>query len=465
MKLYSLVPSAVLLAAAAAFGILHATTVSPGGLVKGSLPAVYYIGEDGKRYVFPNDKVYFSWYADFSAVNSISDADLAKYQIGGNATYRPGVKLVKIQSDPKVYAVDAGGRLRWVKTEAAAVALFGGNWNKQIDDISDSFFVNYKSGTDIASASDFNPTAVKNAASSISADKQLSSVPTNENVNANVNANVNTNANVPVSEAACSPACALGDACVVNSCKAVPGPSPIKVTTFIIDKADVCFIGDACTTGACCSIGGTKFADNGNLKAVRPIDKYLYADKQQLCGHSTVTAMDRDAINQDLNNFSNTVASATNNRVSVGVGTTRLTGEFTMSRVPGGCDWWIAPNDLRDRLIGQVDNTTDAVFVIGAKTFDFGDVSALSSHTVDQSEGLAGAGYSYINKEWPLQSGNPVGYSVYNAALAAQMNSAVDFGVTKADAAYVGNHCRDGRRDFDETGTDCGGVGCNACYY
>ncbi len=121
-----------------------------GTLIKGSLPAVYYCGSDGKRYVFVNEKAYFSWYADFSTVLTISDADLALITIGGNVTYRPGSKMIKILSDPKVYAVSRGGILRWVTTEAIAARLYGVNWNKQIDDVPDSFFVNYTLGEPIA---------------------------------------------------------------------------------------------------------------------------------------------------------------------------------------------------------------------------------------------------------------------------------------------------------------------------
>src|SRR6266576_2699138 len=80
-----------------------------GTLIKGSLAAVYYCGADMKRYVFTNDKNYWTWYPDFSGVMNISDSDLASVQIGGNVTYRPGVKMVKIQSDPKVYALSHGG--------------------------------------------------------------------------------------------------------------------------------------------------------------------------------------------------------------------------------------------------------------------------------------------------------------------------------------------------------------------
>jgi hypothetical protein len=153
--------------------VASAATPVAGSLVKGSMSAVYYIGSDNKRYVFTNDKAYKTWYADFSTVQVISDTDLAAITIGGNVTYKPGVKMIKIQSDPKVYAVAHGGVLRWVSTEAAAVALYGSNWNTKIDDISDAFFTNYTVGMPIVSASDFTIANEQNVSPTINADKGL----------------------------------------------------------------------------------------------------------------------------------------------------------------------------------------------------------------------------------------------------------------------------------------------------
>ncbi len=149
--------------------------VQAGDLIRGeSFPAVYYYGRDGFRYVFPNDRTYFTWYSNFDSVKYISDADLAKIQIGGNVTYKPGVKMIKINTDPKTYAVDAGGTLRWVTTEAAAVALYGSNWNQQIDDVPDAFFPNYRlSDEHITSAGDFNRASVSAAATDVNRDKNL----------------------------------------------------------------------------------------------------------------------------------------------------------------------------------------------------------------------------------------------------------------------------------------------------
>jgi hypothetical protein len=123
-----------------------------GSLIKASGDSVYFCGKDGKRYVFVNEKAFLTWYPDFSTVITISDAVLAQIPLGGNITYKPGVRMVKITTDPKVYAVARGGILRWVTTEAVAEALYGSDWNQKIDDVSDAFFVNYLIGDPITEA-------------------------------------------------------------------------------------------------------------------------------------------------------------------------------------------------------------------------------------------------------------------------------------------------------------------------
>lgn len=123
------------------------TTAEAFDLIRGTtFSSVYYMAPDGLRYVFPNEKTYFTWYADFSTVKTISDAELADIQMGGNVTYRPGSKMVKIDSDPKTYMVTQGGTLRWVPSEEMADALYGSSWQSKIDDIPDGFFGNYVIG-------------------------------------------------------------------------------------------------------------------------------------------------------------------------------------------------------------------------------------------------------------------------------------------------------------------------------
>lgn len=127
---------------------------SGGDLIKmNGLSSVYYLGADGKRYVFPNEQTYFSWYNDFSGVVTIPQSELESYPLGANVTVRPGTKLVKITTNPKVYAAESNGILRWVQDEVIAKALWGDNWAKRVVDVPDAFFTNYTiSSTNVSSS-------------------------------------------------------------------------------------------------------------------------------------------------------------------------------------------------------------------------------------------------------------------------------------------------------------------------
>ncbi|MBI4281716.1 hypothetical protein HY625_02715 [Candidatus Uhrbacteria bacterium] len=150
---------------------LAASAASSGDLIRGSLPAVYYYGSDGKRYVFPNEKTYNTWYSDFSTVKTITDSELAAIAIGGNVTYKPQAKMVKIVSSPTVYVVTNGGALRAIASEAEATALYGANWNKMIDDVPDAFFTNYSVGAALPVSTTL--ASLGAASTTIGADKSL----------------------------------------------------------------------------------------------------------------------------------------------------------------------------------------------------------------------------------------------------------------------------------------------------
>ena len=144
----------------------NAAAPQAGDLIKmDGLSAVYFLGNDGKRYVFPSESVFFSWHNDFSGVVTISASELASYPLGANVVVRPGTKLVKITTDPSVYAVEANGVLRKISSEADAIAIFGANWAKRVIDVSDAFFTNYTIGTALANGQIPAGTLVKNAGS------------------------------------------------------------------------------------------------------------------------------------------------------------------------------------------------------------------------------------------------------------------------------------------------------------
>ncbi len=118
------------------------------------LPAVYFLGGDGKRHSFPNEHVYFSWFGDFSQVREISVSKMASIGLGEPVRVRPGTWMVKIQSDPKTYAVEPSGIIRWVQTETVATDLFGDQWNKRILDVEPTMFSNYTAGVPLSNSNE-----------------------------------------------------------------------------------------------------------------------------------------------------------------------------------------------------------------------------------------------------------------------------------------------------------------------
>ncbi|MBD3251449.1 hypothetical protein GF380_03265 [Candidatus Uhrbacteria bacterium] len=154
---------------------LDTEAISPGDLVKcASTSAVYYFGPDGRRYVFPNEKTYFTWYDNFDTVKTISDGRCSTLPLGrSNVTYKPGVKMVKITTDPRTYAVERGGILRHVTSQELAETLYGINWKDTIDDVPDAFFSNYQVGTAIENSQQYVPADVQTATATILEDKSF----------------------------------------------------------------------------------------------------------------------------------------------------------------------------------------------------------------------------------------------------------------------------------------------------
>lgn len=121
------------------------TVVPSGSLIKASPSAVYYYS-GGKRYVFPNEAVFYTWFDSFSGLYTITDSDMSTVPLGPRITIRPGTSLMKIQSDNRVWAVEPGGVRRWVASEAIASALYGPNWNRLIVDQDVTLWPDYTEG-------------------------------------------------------------------------------------------------------------------------------------------------------------------------------------------------------------------------------------------------------------------------------------------------------------------------------
>lgn len=132
-------------------------TVCPGGEdFTHPCRTVYFLDNEGKRHAFPNEKVYFTWYEDYTNLHLVTDDAMSSFPLGKNITYHPGTKLVKYQTWNTVYAVERYSVLRPIASEEIAIGLYGDNWNQQVDDISDVFYANYSYGEAIVEVADFD---------------------------------------------------------------------------------------------------------------------------------------------------------------------------------------------------------------------------------------------------------------------------------------------------------------------
>ena len=126
--------------------------VEPGDVIRGeTLSTLYYITDNYERRAFISEAVYFTWYDDFDHVEMISDDDLAAFTLGGLMLPKAGTVLVKIASDPSVYALGEGEDaytpvLNYIESEDDAIALWGDDWADYVIDIESTFIARFDSG-------------------------------------------------------------------------------------------------------------------------------------------------------------------------------------------------------------------------------------------------------------------------------------------------------------------------------
>lgn len=124
-------------------------------LAKGSTDAVYLVRGEvkqkkivGEKLVFPNAKLYKTWFPDFSHVRKFSDTALENAEPAGQMLPAPG-SLIKRPNDPKVYVATMGRLLRHIENESVARLWFGPSWTKQIFVLGDGPFYEYQFGPQI----------------------------------------------------------------------------------------------------------------------------------------------------------------------------------------------------------------------------------------------------------------------------------------------------------------------------
>lgn len=135
--------------------------------------AVYYLGEDGMRYVFPDDTTYFTWYDNFDDVQWVPDEELSALPIGGAVTYRPGSSLLSIASNNTLYAVGQNGTLHPLASVDIAAQLYGMEYLEYTNELPEAFFGHYTIGSKIELASQYDKNASMADAQTINQDKSL----------------------------------------------------------------------------------------------------------------------------------------------------------------------------------------------------------------------------------------------------------------------------------------------------
>ncbi len=136
------------------------SVVNVGDYVKSPFfSTVYYIDSNMVRRPFMDATTYFTWQNSFGAVKIVTDATLPTLTIGAPMLPKAGVVLVKIESDPKTYALEhnpanpLSPNLRWITSELIAISLYGADWADYVIDIPPTFFTKFGKGSDVTNVS------------------------------------------------------------------------------------------------------------------------------------------------------------------------------------------------------------------------------------------------------------------------------------------------------------------------
>lgn len=120
--------------------------------------SIYFIGPDGRRYLVPDPQTYHTWYKNFQSVKTLeSPYDIYFYQLAQEpVTVRPGTTLVKFEGSPRVYAVDRGAVLRFIRNEKIAQKFYGLKWSERLVTLPHLRLAGYTFGTPIDSEPTFS---------------------------------------------------------------------------------------------------------------------------------------------------------------------------------------------------------------------------------------------------------------------------------------------------------------------
>ena len=147
------------------------TSVSAGDFIKSpSFPTVYYVTSEGGRRAFVDTNSYFTWGDSFDRVKNVTDATLSTLPLSGVMLPKAGIVLVKITSDPRVYALfdndsdEFAPELREIASESIASEMYGSTWADYVIDFEPTYFGRFEHGDEIIESEDVDTSIMKTRA-------------------------------------------------------------------------------------------------------------------------------------------------------------------------------------------------------------------------------------------------------------------------------------------------------------
>lgn len=116
---------------------------------------LYYYAADGKRYLFPDQEIFRSWFSnyDISKFEEVDLETLYKTPLGGNVTLRPGC-LLQTPTDPTTYFVRGNGEISPINQKIIE-EINNSEWQINIFTLPNFYFANYKRKATISSFDNF----------------------------------------------------------------------------------------------------------------------------------------------------------------------------------------------------------------------------------------------------------------------------------------------------------------------
>ncbi len=135
-----------------------AKTILPFGTVFKikTAPQVYYVAENKIAYGIPDEATFFSWFPSFNKIQIYPKGTIGNTVSKSILTIKPGARVVKFGTDPRLYTISKGARVRWIRDEETLRQLFGNNWESYLATLNAKRKSDYILGTDIKKTADFD---------------------------------------------------------------------------------------------------------------------------------------------------------------------------------------------------------------------------------------------------------------------------------------------------------------------